>query len=272
MAPASSTSLSPDAIFQAPPWRGAGGRYRLGLSPIDAAQWFPRRISPQERERKVALFHDHRDQVLACLDRGTDAAVLAARSVANHLGASDADSLDKASLLVPDDLCVMQRRGEAYELVAASLCSPSYWSLKEKIGQPLWAIHATVDGLNDVIGARMQRFFERLPLLRIFERRNWSMHVDADRFHPRVLPEPPLPAAAQVLRSERQTLRKLSDDVVLFTIDVRFAAVADLAGYPDAAADMRASMRCWSADEREDFGEARYDALLEYLATLLESG
>ncbi len=268
--PQSSTSLSPEAIFQAPPWRGAGGRYRLGLSPIDAAQWFPQRISISERERKTALLRDEREQVLTCLERGADAAALAARCVAEHLQQSHVESLEQASLLVPDDLCVMQRSGDVYELVAASLCSPSYWSLKEKIGQPLWAIHATVDGLNEAIGARMQRFFERLPLQRIFERRNWSMHTDADRFHPGVQPEPPLPAAAQVLRSERQTLRKLNDDVVLFTINVRFAAVSDLAGHLDAAAEMRENMRCWSADERADFGEARYDALLEYLKTLLE--
>ncbi len=238
---------------------------------MDAAQWFPHRISVSERERKAALLRDQREQVFACLENGADAAALSARCVAEHLQQSYVDSLEQASLLVPDDLCVMQRNGDVYELVAASLCSPSYWSLKEKIGQPLWAIHATVDGLNEVIGAHMQRFFERLPPQRIFERRNWSMHADADRFHPRVEPEPSLPAEAQVLRSERQTLRKLRDDVVLFTIDVRFAAVADLADHLDAAAQMRESMRGWSAEEREDFGGARYDTLLEYLATLLEA-
>ena len=34
-----------------------------------------------------------------------------------------------ASLLVPDDLCLMERDGDSYRLTAACVCSPSYWLL-----------------------------------------------------------------------------------------------------------------------------------------------
>ncbi|HAQ78014.1 MAG TPA: DUF3445 domain-containing protein, partial [Hyphomonas sp.] len=46
--------------------------------------------------------------------------------------------LEAASAMVSDDLCIMVRDAEGlWRLKAASLCTPTYWSLAEKFGKPL---------------------------------------------------------------------------------------------------------------------------------------
>ena len=51
------------------------------------------------------------------------------------------------SLSVPDDLCVIESHGNQ-RLIAASVCSPSYWDLTKKIGKSLRDIHKPVKTLN----------------------------------------------------------------------------------------------------------------------------
>ena len=244
------------------------GRYRLGLVPIDTALWFPSRATPAERARKSTLIEEYGRRVYACADDGRGAARVAAEAVASHLGEHDVQDLAAASLLVPDDLCVMQRRNSAFVLVAASLCAPSYWSLLDKLGQPLDVIHSNVEGLNDRIGARMQSFFERLPPERVFQRRNWFAHNDAEPFHPQDVCETGVPADALMIRSERQTLTKLSDDVVLFTIHVTFAPLAEIRWFPAARRSLLEATDTWSPEEVRDFGTARLQSVRGYVQEL----
>ena len=268
-----SISPSPDTFFENPPWsdgegRGIKGRYRLGLEPIDTALWFPFRITPAEQARKTELILQRGRQVYARADAGHGAERLAAQSVASHLRETDVHDLAAASLLVPDDLCVMQKRNDAFVLVAASLCSPSYWSLLDKLEQPLDVIHANVEGLNDRIGPRMQSFFERLPQGRVFQRRNWFAHNDSEPFHPRYVGEISVPAEDLVIRSERQTLTKLNGDVVLFTIHVIFAPLADIRRHPAAQRSLLEATATWSPAEVRDFGAARLQSVRGYVQEL----
>ena len=46
------------------------------------------------------------------------------------------DLIADLSLLIQDDLCII-RSNANQELLAASICSPSYWNVKSKIGKPL---------------------------------------------------------------------------------------------------------------------------------------
>ena len=163
----------------------------------------------------------------------------------------------------------MQRNAGTYELVAGAVFSPSYWKLNEKLGLDLADIHASHEGLNERIGDRMQRFFEQLPTGRVFERRNWFLHHDDEPFHAEPEVTPPPPVHELVIRSERQTLRRIDADVILFTIDVTFAPLSGLSRYPSAARSMLQAIRSWSEEERCAFGLERFeDELLNYLENL----
>ncbi len=140
-----------------------------------------------------------------------------------HIASSHVAPIVVASLQVPDDLCLMQRFNDVYRLTAACVCSPSYWRLAEKIGRTLDGIHDPVPTLNDKLSVKMAQFFTRLPEAAIFERRNWLMHTNPALYQPvsEAWDEVTSDSVRQlVVRSERQTLRRLDSDSVMFTIRV----------------------------------------------------
>jgi hypothetical protein len=70
--------------------------------------------------------------------------------------------LEAASLLVQEDLCVMSQVGNDWILSAASLCFPSRWDVREKIGKNLLGIHGPVPHYAETIGAATQNIFDKL--------------------------------------------------------------------------------------------------------------
>jgi dimethylamine monooxygenase subunit A len=56
--------------------------------------------------------------------------------------------------LVQEDLCLMEREGDQHVLTGACLCFPASWSLAEKLGRPLTAIHRTVESYDGEIARR----------------------------------------------------------------------------------------------------------------------
>ena len=61
------------------------------------------------------------------------------------------DLIAELCLNIQDDLCVMESSDEQ-RLIAASICSPSYWDVRTKIGRPLEEIHDPVVSLDKKIG------------------------------------------------------------------------------------------------------------------------
>ncbi|WP_191058783.1 heme-dependent oxidative N-demethylase family protein [Geminicoccus harenae] len=129
-----------------------------------------------------------------------------------------------AGRLVQEDLCVMRKGPEGYELAAAVLCFPSHWSLAEKVGQPMARIHAPVPGFDERLGPTADRFLAALTAERPVWRINWAISETDELFLPahraRRPFDPEQPVERQLhLRIERQTLRRLqrSGDI-LFTI------------------------------------------------------
>jgi hypothetical protein len=157
--------VTPEQFYSNPPWAGGRGGIRMGLHPIRTDDWLTGPITVEERDEKVRLLRDRRGVVLRA-EPGSDGGQREfADAVADALHTTLPDAalpLEAASLLVYDDLCLMQRRGDRYVLTAACVCAPSYWELPDKIGKPLDAIHARVPSLNERIGAQMQRFFDAL--------------------------------------------------------------------------------------------------------------
>ena len=156
-----------------------------------------------------------------------------------------------ASLLVQEDLILMRRGDDGWRLAAGSLCFPSSWTLTEKFGKPLHAIHVPVPGFGP--GSRpdelIARMFDGLQG-QAMERFNWSIQAGDALYHPlsnlqrddRAASRPSHFAddgaidAGAFIRVERQTLRKLpvSRDV-LFTIRIHLDPLAVLARHPDRA-------------------------------------
>lgn len=68
-----------------------------------------------------------------------------------------------AARLVQDDLVIMRPAGpDGYRLVAAALCFPSSWSLSERFGVSLDALHHNVPGYQERLAVRMKRIFDGL--------------------------------------------------------------------------------------------------------------
>jgi len=219
----------------------------MGLRPIEPQRWLPERISDTERSRKQQLLDDPGSAVFAALEGSRPGQQKIFEAVAKFIGLQSSQPRDtseplvETALLVPDDLCLMERDADSYRLTAACVCSPSYWQLTEKIGRTLDGIHGPVPTLNDKLGPTMLQFFARLPEGAVFERRNWLIHTNPDPYQPRseawrtVAQED---AGNLVVRSERQTLRRLDPATVVFTIRVSCHPLIEIVSYRQAARDM----------------------------------
>lgn len=141
-----------------------------------------------------------------------------------------ADPLLTLSRLVQEDLCLHQKRGDEHVLTAALLCFPAAWTLAEKIGRPLTAIHRPVDRYDADIAARVQRMFDMVAADRPLWRANLLRYDLPDLFQPHTeaSPRPVGSPQSAYIRSERQTIRRLPDtDAVVFSIHTTVVANGD---------------------------------------------
>jgi dimethylamine monooxygenase subunit A len=249
--------------FTHTPYDGSHRPFTIGLARLDPAAW----IEPDDRlladlARKDELLASFRDTVFAA-EPGTEAvqadvlAVLAGHLVEHHRDSYDRTAtgvmigkgarevwfaagdppLVTAARLVQEDLVLMRRGETGWRLAAAVLCFPSSWSLREKFGRDLNAIHAQVPGYP-TMAARMNRIFDNLRAEAPVWRLNWSIYPDDDLHHPEAKQVAPhrFEASRAFVRVERQTLRRLPDSGdILFTIKVLVDPLAALASHPDGA-------------------------------------
>lgn len=183
------------------------------------------------------------------------------------VGGTGLDLLGAARAEVADDLCVLVPAGDGWILAAGAVCFPSLWRLREKVHRPLDVVHETVPGYAGPLASRVDGFLDRSAPRRGAWRRNWSIHADDELFIPdhvaiAVLPPP----EARVLRSERQTLRRLRGvDAVLFTIRTQQVPLSAVRARPDVCASLAAAIRGWTPAQRVYKGHAVDEALLEWL-------
>ena len=254
--------------WQQPPRADAKPKYRLGLSPIPLENWFTQPItSAGLRHKRQLLAQQYSDVVAVSEDHG---GLVAQRELSAFLTAANefTDPIANMALSIDDDLCIMQVSDEQ-RLVAGCVCSPSYWNLQSKIGEPLRHIHGPVISMNEKIGGLIERFINRAPLLQPFERINWFIHGDSQRWHPVEEPLPQTPVSTWHIRSERETLCRFSEEHLLFTINTRFQPITAIAEHPKAQADLQATLMNLDADEVDYFGGPDKCAMLiEYLESL----
>ena len=129
--------------------------------------------------------------------------------------------LEALARVVQEDLCILRRRDDGWNLRAAAVCFPSYWSLKEKMGKPLCEVHGPVPHLTPSINALVTKKLDELPLKKPVERFNWTLTPTSELHQPSPVREPvniSSPGLQIFVRVERQTMTKLSSGDVLFTI------------------------------------------------------
>lgn len=134
--------------------------------------------------------------------------------------------LHDAGHILQEDLCLLQRRAGGHVLIAAALCFPASWTLAEKLGKPLLAIHDPVDEYDEGIAARVDRLLAGVREAQPLWRANLLRYADAALHQPRTEadPRPVGRRDSPFLRSERQTILRVAPDLVLFAIHTTVVA------------------------------------------------
>lgn len=143
--------------------------------------------------------------------------------------------------LVQEDLCILQDNGTEHVLTGAILCFPASWTLAQKIGRPMTAIHAPVHDYDARIATSVQRMMRAVTPAQMLWRANALVYDDATLHQPRLEGVPrPVPLEGLYLRSERQSFMRLPvSGAVVFAIHTYVVRMADLdadarAGLADA--------------------------------------
>ncbi len=143
--------------------------------------------------------------------------------------------------LVQEDLCLMERQGEEYDLTGGILCFPASWSLRQKLGRPLTGIHDPVPVYDADVAKRVARLFDAIRPEQALWRMNYLTYDDFVLHQPRVEGDKrPQPTDHVFIRCERQCLLRLPvTQAVVFTIhtyvvDAATVSAEDLAALREA--------------------------------------
>ncbi len=230
------------------PWLSPQGHRLPGTAPCGPEAWL---LADEAREGQMALreslARDRPEAVLACLPGAEPAARELLGAVREWRGLPEAagngtgqGAMHSVCGLVQEDLCLLGKRGEEHVLTAAALCFPAHWSLAEKLGRPLTAIHTPVAPYDESVARRVQRLFDGLRPGVVLERSNCLPDHDFRLFQPRPKPQGfRRPGTeAPFVRLERQTLRKLPrTGAVVFAIHTAVFARAEMETKERAALD-----------------------------------
>ncbi|MFN2327554.1 MAG: DUF3445 domain-containing protein [Chromatocurvus sp.] len=234
----------------------------MGLRPLDPRNWIETDTSLLHLHRHtLAMREQHGEAVYAALPSSLaaqrellsllcghlikehavayrrDGAGITSTAAGFHVALAEADPepLWRASLLIADDLVIMQPSPDGYLLAAASLASPSHWRLQDKLGRPMRAVHDPIPGMHRQLTPRIDRFFSHISPERPVLRFNWALQADSGLYHPAAPTVAVGPDSPLYYRVERQTLRRLPrSGAIAFTIRVFLHPLATLGAVPGA--------------------------------------
>ena len=213
-------------------------KFTVGLKEIEMDSWLDKDQGyDSDIEQKIDLSKYHTDEVFVELPESRDAqeeVLHLMQSLLRFSGTSwttrtiwrlPLPSLMAAGLSVQEDLCIMTRKPKAWILSAGSISFPSFWSPKDKLGRSLDQIHFPVPKWNCKIGKVIAQKMDELPVGVPYERFNWTITTETDKFQPcGVRVHPNFSDHTYVkdnffVRTERQILYKLERTKdILFTI------------------------------------------------------
>ncbi|MBI1416657.1 MAG: DUF3445 domain-containing protein [Limimaricola sp.] len=146
-----------------------------------------------------------------------------------HVVPDDTAPLQSLSRLVQEDVCLLMPGPDGVPvLTGALLCFPAAWTLAEKLGRPLGAIHTPVPSYDTNIAARVERLFAGLRPGMALWRANLLRYDDPALYQPHAeaRPRPVGRPESRYERSERQTLVRLPlSGAVMFMIHTTVCAV-----------------------------------------------
>lgn len=258
------------SVDQLLPRARGGGQLKMGLVSLAEQDWL--QPAPDLAARKAA-FASNPDAIQL-----TTEADAAGQELAAMLGVSGA--LPEVATAHHEDMCLLTRQpGEdIYRLVGAAVAYPTDWHPKDKMGLPLAAMHAPIQGYQEQLASGVDYFMAKLKPGKIFGRCNWfiaptpQLRWIADSTPEVAFGHINAANASETLfvRSERQTLRRLPETgAILFTIGVY---VAPLGSLSSANITMLASaMRSLVNGEGDRRGSPYYaQALIRYAANYQE--
>lgn len=224
------------------PWADPATRRLPGIQPVQGRDWL--RVD-EAYAGQMAL----RDRLIAAQPEVVHALLHEARPAADELYATILDwlrqepgfTLSRTAVTRPDgvtvpldparplltlgrlvqqDLCLMEARGEEYDLTGAILCFPASWTLAQKIGRPMTGIHQPVEIYDETLAARVHRLLTAIRPEQPLWRMNFFTYDDFMLHHPRVEGDwRRQPTGQSYVRCERQTLLRLPQTrAVLFAI------------------------------------------------------
>lgn len=207
----------------------------------------------QELQQQIlANLRTHHDQTFAVSDQSVRHRETG-HTIANGSCCDEGSSMIRqSSLLVQDDLCLLQASPEGYRLTAASLCSPSYWHLEDKIGQTLDEIHRPLPGYDRQLADPVNRFFARMKVNRPVWRANWSVVAHSGLMQRLDTPTPGNTETDPLwVRVERQTLTRLPrTQAICFTIRIHRYPLDDVFRQPGAKEALSDAMSGMNAAEK----------------------
>jgi len=274
------------------PFDGRGNRLRMGLRPLDPADWIEvdEELSSDLAD-KARLLRDCHSQVVAVVD-DPDGKVWAASQellerLVEYLGTvltpsmGELHPIDASGRLTQEDWCLhLPDAAGDWRLVAASVCFPTRWTLTDKIGRTLREIHAPVALYPEQLADPMDAYFARMRSGAGVWRLNWNL-MDDPTFHQPRHTEPaatvvrPDSAGEQIwLRVERQTLVKLPvSGAIVFSIRIHQDPLGLLRGDAGTLARLRSTLAGMPAELIEYKGLAGcHLQILDWIDRSLASG
>ena len=255
------------------PWEEAA-EFRIGLRPIPISDWFAGGDADPAKRKKGLLAADPSavwSETHGSRPAQTELLAMLAGALGRDISADGRPPLLVAAGEVADDLCLMEKRGDAWRLTALSLCAGSFFTASEVIGRSLAELHRPVTGFEARLLQRVERIFDNLRPDTLLERRNWSLVNSPDLHAPDPTPmraaipdiDPDSAANALFARVERQTLRRLPETgAVVFTIRVWIDPLSAIAADTERLARFAKAWRTAHPEFRAYKQLHLYDALV----------
>jgi hypothetical protein len=278
----------------------------MGLCAIPASDWIKYEDDYSERiTQKKDLIANQRDRVIQSIEGSeaaqyelldniltfidsykTDLFTLNNNSIISHkdnrtydISEFESKPLDLISYLASEDYCLLDRFNDDYRLAAASVCTPTYWELSEKMGKPMKDVHAPIANLEEKIGRMIKHFFVNLKPDNYYQRSNWFLMTTPDL----TLFKDTYDATGNAhsldaddiidklyLRCERQSFRKLTKtEYIAFGIKIYVSPLSIVSKHTEIAEDMILAIDSMTEDHKQLIGINLYEnKLLDYLKSV----
>lgn len=229
-------------------------RWSMALQPGDAADFFaPSPDWQVQVDLRRVLLAEAPEHYAVLPDSAAGDIAEAVALLSRCAGRPFADAWQAGAELEPDWVILKPDETGRCRVIAGVVCFPSQWSLPEKAGLSIEAVHGPVPALNDALSRQIDSFLARLTEGTVWERENWGLSADdALDHHPRhgrqrLTGAEPLDAVW--LRRERQIFLRLPGGGLIFGIRIGTHRLDELtAGVPGLARRLARALRTMPDD------------------------